>query len=117
MRFRFDHDYHIHSHLSLCSNDPEQTCENILAYGRRNGLRRLCLTDHYWDERIPGMQEFFFYRDQNTERVRRSLPLPQAEDCTFLFGCETDMDKENRLGIPKERFDDFVFIIYRKEFL
>ena len=30
MEFPIDHDLHCHSMLSKCSNDPEQTAENIL---------------------------------------------------------------------------------------
>ena len=30
MKYLIDHDYHIHSMLSLCSGHPEQTPENIL---------------------------------------------------------------------------------------
>ena len=37
MRYAFDHDYHIHSYLSSCSKDPEQTAERILAYAEENG--------------------------------------------------------------------------------
>ena len=29
MKFVIDHDYHIHSHLSLCSNDPEENTVEI----------------------------------------------------------------------------------------
>ena len=111
MKFVIDHDYHIHSKLSLCSDDPGQTTARILSYGVENGLRRLCLTDHYWDENVSGMEEFFFYRDQNTEWVRRALPLPQSEKCEFLYGCETDMSADLRIGLSPERYDEFDFII------
>ena len=37
MEYVIDHDLHIHSKLSLCSRDPEQTPENILKYGIENG--------------------------------------------------------------------------------
>ena len=29
----------------------------------------------------------------------------------FLFGCETDINRNLDVGIPKERYDDFDFII------
>lgn len=32
MRYSFDHDLHIHSQISSCSNHPEQTTERILQY-------------------------------------------------------------------------------------
>ena len=38
MKFQIDHDYHIHSKLSSCSRDPEQTNERILQYAKENGL-------------------------------------------------------------------------------
>lgn len=50
MKFKVDHDLHIHSHLSSCSRDPEQTPERILQYAKENGFKTVCLTDHYWDK-------------------------------------------------------------------
>ena len=41
MKFAFDHDYHIHSQISLCSSDPAQTPERILSYARENGLHTI----------------------------------------------------------------------------
>ena len=47
MRFICDHDYHIHSGLSLCSDDPKQTPKAILDFSKANGFKKICLTDHY----------------------------------------------------------------------
>ena len=109
MSFIFDHDLHIHSGLSLCSNDPEQTPERILAYAKENGLTTICLTDHHWDESVPGASSW--YQKQDTAHIRQALPLPQAEGIRFLFGCETDMDQFLTVGVPKEHFDRFDFVI------
>ena len=109
MKFKFDHDYHIHSGISLCSGDPEQTNERILQYARENGLSKICLTDHYWDSAVPGASSW--YKKQNSEHISMAKPLPQADGTQFLFGCETDMDKHLTVGIPQSRFDDFGFII------
>lgn len=109
MKFTFDHDFHIHSQLSSCSQHPEQTTENILAYAKKNGLTAICLTDHYWDERVDGPSDW--YAPQNTAHVKAALPLPQAEGIRFLFGCETDMRADMTIGISKERFDEFDFVI------
>ena len=38
MKYIYDHDLHIHSKISACSNDPEQTCERILQYAKENNL-------------------------------------------------------------------------------
>lgn len=110
MRFKTDHDLHIHSFLSLCANnDTEQNKYNILKYAEENGFNTICITDHYWDSSVPGASEW--YAPQNFENISKIKPLPQSEGIRFLFGCETELDKNCTLGIPKERFDDFDFII------
>ena len=83
MKFKVDHDLHIHSKLSSCSNHPEQTAENILAYAKENGFHTICMTDHFWDDAIPGASEW--YKPQNFAHISESLPLPQAEDVRFCF--------------------------------
>ena len=109
MKFTYDHDLHIHSRISSCSSDPEQTNEAILAYAKKNGLSTICLTDHYWDKAVDGASDW--YKPQDFEHISAARPLPKADGIEFLFGCETDMDRNMRLGIPKERFDDFDFVI------
>lgn len=109
MRYVLDNDMHIHSGLSLCSKDPEQTPERILQYAKDNGITTLVLTDHYWDESIPDVTNF--YTVQNFPWICQAKPLPQCEGIRFLFGAETDIDKNMRLGLPKEKFDDFDFVV------
>lgn len=109
MKFKIDHDLHIHSHLSSCSRDPEQTPERILAYAKAQGLTQICLTDHYWDSAVPGASKW--YMPQNFDHIKEAKPLPQAEGIEFLFGCETDMDMYTTVGLPPERYEDFDFII------
>lgn len=109
MKYIIDHDYHIHSHLSLCSKDPEQTNENILKYAKSHGLTSIVLTDHYWDSAIPGASNW--YAQQNFDHISKALPLPQDEEVKFLFGCECDMNASRTLGMPLSRFDDFDFVV------
>ena len=63
MRYVYDHDLHIHSRISLCSGDPEETNERILQYARDNRLSTICLTDHFWDETIPLSADSAFYKE------------------------------------------------------
>ena len=109
MRFLYDHDFHIHSELSSCSRDPEQSPERILAYAKENGLKKIVITDHFWDDRVPGASNW--YKPQNYDHISASLPLPQADGIEFLFGCETDFDKFCTVGVAKETLDKFAFII------
>ncbi len=109
MKYIVDHDYHIHSHLSSCSKDPMQTTERILKYAKDNGLKKICLTDHLWDDAVEGASDW--YAPQNCAHVSEALPLPQDDDVEFVFGCETELDKNLTLGLSPKSFDKFDFII------
>lgn len=109
MRYVIDHDLHIHTQLSSCSQHPLQTTENILRYALDNGLKTICVTDHYWDETIPGASGW--YAPQNTAHIRQSLPLPRAEGVRFLFGCETELRRDCVVGVSPARFDELDFVI------
>ncbi len=109
MRYVWDNDLHIHSKISLCSDDPEQTTERILEYARENNLKNIVLTDHFWDEKVECASSW--YRKQNFDHIKQALPLPQADGINFYFGCETDLDKNLTLGISKESFDKFDFVV------
>ena len=109
MRYIFDHDYHIHSKLSLCSQDEAQNKERILKYALDNGLGQICVTDHFWDISIPGATDW--YKAQNYEWISQILPLPQAENVEFLFGAETEMTKDFVVGTHRATYDKFDFVI------
>ena len=109
MKYIIDNDLHIHSLLSSCSGDAEQTAERILQYAKANSLKTVCITDHFWDDVIKGASEW--YAPQNYEHISKALPLPKDDNVRFLFGCESEMDKNFRLGISKEKFDFFDFVI------
>ena len=109
MRYQVDHDYHLHSFLSLCSSDPEQTAARMLAYAEENGLKELCMTDHFWDDAVPGSGDW--YGQQNYAHILASLPLPQSDKVHFYFGCETELNKAMTLAITKETIDKLDFVI------
>lgn len=109
MKYVWDNDLHIHSSLSLCSNDPQQTPGRILEYARVNGLKQICLTDHFWDETVEGASDW--YRKQDWNHICQALPLPQAEGIRFFFGCETELDRFLTVGISKKTMDKLDFVI------
>ena len=109
MKYVIDNDMHIHSFLSSCSNDPEQTPEAILEYAKKCGLKTICLTDHFWDQDagVPSK----WYASQDFSHVIKSKPLPKAPGINFFFGCEADLDKDRTLGITKEHMEAMDFIV------
>ena len=76
MRYIVDHDLHIHSQKSFCSNNPAQNPDALLAYAEANGFKTLCLTDLMWDSAIPGASDWL--AAQNFDHISSSLPLPQT---------------------------------------
>ena len=109
MRYILDHDLHIHSGLSTCSNDPEMTPQRILEHGEKYNFRQLCLTDHFWDETVEGARRW--YAAQDYPHIAQAKPLPQGEHVDFLFGCETELDSNFQLAVAPEHYDRFDFII------
>ncbi len=109
MRYIADHDFHIHSTLSRCCHDENQTPEAILNYAKENGFKKICLTNHFWDEKVKSEAEWI--DEHGFSYVSSVLPLPESDNIDYLFGCETDMDFNNVLGVSKERFDAFDFVI------
>lgn len=109
MKYRIDHDYHIHSFLSSCSRDPAQNPARILQYAEENGFRDICLTDHGWDASVPGADEG--YARQSLGFIRRALPLPQSAHVRFHFGCETDMNKQFVIGMSAQGIASLDFLI------
>ncbi len=109
MRYIADHDFHIHSTISPCCHDENQTPENILKYAQENGLNKICLTNHLWDEKVKSPADW--HPKQQFISVSSVLPLPQDENVIFLFGAEADMDYEFNVGVSEERYNEMDFII------
>ena len=115
MRYVADHDFHIHSTVSCCCRDENQTPETILNYARENGFSKICLTNYFWDENVKSEAEWI--DEHGYSFVSSVLPLPQDDKVDFLFGCETDMDFNNVLGVGKERLGVFDFIVVSTTYL
>ena len=109
MKYIIDNDLHIHSKISACSGNPEQTAERILQYAEENNYKTICITDHFWDDAVEGGSDW--YKPQNYDRISAIKPLPQSENVRFLFGCETELNSDLTLGISKEKLDLFDFLV------
>lgn len=109
MRFVADHDFHIHSTVSSCCHDEKLTPLAIFEYAVKNDYKRICLTNHFWDETVPSRATW--HPAHRSENIKSVLPLPQSENVRFLFGVETDMDFDNVLGIGEKWLKELDFII------
>ena len=85
------------------------TPENILKYAIDNCFTDICITDHFWDEKVPGATPYL--ADENLASLKASLPLPMVDGVRFMFGCETELDRHGTLAIARETFDEFDFVV------
>ncbi len=108
MNFPVDHDMHCHTFLSSCSSDPEQTPSALLTHALSHGYTLQCVTDHLWDNLVPGASRW--YTPQDIAHVTAALPLPRHDKVRMVFGCETEFTGD-RLGLAPEHFDLFGFIV------
>ena len=109
MRYICDNDLHIHTYISPCSADKRQTPEAILDYAKANGFSDICITDHFWDELIPGATPYLEREDVSS--LKSVLPLPSSSGVRFMFGCETELHMSGALAIARETFDEFDFVV------
>ena len=110
MRYVVDHDLHIHSFLSACSRNPEQNPKRMVEYARQNGLTKICVTDHFWDE-AQGSGAPCYGEENIFDKKAWLGEIPQQEDVRFLFGVETEMDRNMKLGLAPEHYDAADFIV------
>ena len=108
MRYIADHDFHIHSTVSRCCKDPLQTPERILKYAQENNFSKICLTNHFWDEKVKSDAEWI--EEHGYKYLTSVLPLPENENIDFLFGAEIDMDYNGILGISPEALSELDFV-------
>lgn len=110
MRYIVDHDLHIHSFLSACSRNPEQNPGRMVQYAKENGLKQICVTDHFWDEDQGSGAPC--YGEENVFDKKTWLgEIPQEDGVKFLFGVETELDRNMRLGLSREHFDVLDFVV------
>lgn len=108
---QIDHDFHVHTFLSSCSNDPASTPANILAAAAAVGLRALAVTDHMWDSGVPGASNWYASQDyEHIMQVRKQLPEDRHGIRVFI-GCETEYCGNGKIGISRETADKLDFVL------
>ncbi len=103
------HDFHIHTHLSLCA-DKSATAEAYAKAFKEQGIKKAGFSDHFWDDTYENSHAYLldntgqhnpkgFYIPQNLEYIsqfKAELAAVDFGDTKIFFGCETDYDPVNR---------------------
>ncbi len=103
-------DMHIHTTLSFCCHDPEQTLENIAAKMKEKGFRKIGICDHFW--RNPAVKPNGFYAPQTGDAI---LSLKKSADNSgfplqFLIGAEAEMVAPGIFGVDRAFKEQVDFI-------
>lgn len=109
---KIEHDFHIHTTLSLCANETA-TVENYLATAKKLGLKKLGFSNHFWDSAIGGAIEWYQQQDyEHVARLKLELDRVTAEDVKIYFGCETEYDPVHHgVALTEETAEKFDFIL------
>ena len=107
-------DWHIHTHFSGCSNDPEQNPAAIFRIAKETGLLAVGFADHLWqnpDKRVWPKD----LRGVNTEiidGVRREIAAAgTAEGLKVYVGAETEMTWMGGFCITREFAESLDFVL------
>ena len=110
-----DHDFHIHTTLSLCAHDETATVENYVRRAKRMGLRKLGFSNHMWDSAVScAPNDFYKVQDcAHVAQLRREIDRYNAEDDVDLyFGCEVEYDPARRdIALTERAAQAFDYIL------
>ena len=119
------HDFHIHTHLSLCSGKNGGTLAQYLGSAKEQGLKTLGFADHFWDAGV-GFDSLYinsknvsdvpyYYQTQNFEHVselKREIESTDTGDIKVLFGVEAEYDPVNHgIAVTEAVAEQLDFII------
>ena len=109
---RIEHDFHLHTNLSLCAK-REVTAADYVSNARRLGLKKIGLSDHFWDSAIEGANKF--YQPQDYEHIcllKPELEKLHCDDLQIFFGCETEYDPVHHgVAITEETAEQLDFLL------
>ncbi|MFH1568391.1 MAG: hypothetical protein ABIL09_10390 [Gemmatimonadota bacterium] len=106
-----DHDLHVHTFLSACSEDPQAVPERILARAAEAGVRTVGFADHLWDAAVSGASAWYRPQDfDHVSRIRAQLPADPGP-VRVLVGCETEYVGRGRVGISPETAARLDFVL------
>ena len=99
---KIEADLHVHTILSSCCSDHQQTVENVVPFLMDRGIRKIAFTDHMWNN--PSVAPSGWYAPQNGRSIleRKTRLKDMLFPIPVLFGAEADMCAPDKIGITKD---------------
>lgn len=107
---KIQHDIHVHTVLSSCTHDPEQTVANILTKAEEIGIKCIGFADHLWASHIPGASPWYKPQDENHVLSIKEELAKVDSPVKVLVGCESEFTGET-CGIDSKTAELFDFVI------
>jgi len=114
---KIDHDFHIHTRLSVCAGPNGGTFDAYMEQFIKEGLKKVGFSDHYWDE-LTRAAEGGFYPPQNTAHVLELKREIESKDAwnrygiEVFFGAEAEYDpKRHDFALSEEHAELFDYVI------
>ena len=110
---KITHDFHIHTHLSVCAKDSA-TVEHYRDTAKELGLKKLGFADHFWDETCGEPWNNFYLRQglEHVLELKKEIAAVDFGDVKTYFGCETEYDpRRQSAAITPAVAEQFDFII------
>ena len=112
---KIKHDFHVHTQRSLCA-PTDAAVETFAEAIIRENIEKVCISNHFWDAKIPPLSEDGYFTMQNLERISKDLPgiekLRRDTGAEIYFGCEAEYDPVHHdIAVSEETCEKFDFII------
>ena len=120
---KVNHDFHIHTYLSLCAPDKTGTVENYLESAKKHRLNKLGFANHFWGSE-PGDPEYYnnvkmnpnnYYLTQNYDyisQIKPDLEKYKNDEVKLYFGAECEYDPfKKSIAVSKDHVESFDFLI------
>lgn len=106
------HDIHTHSSLSSCCCDPKATVEAYLQKEKEMGMRLFGLSNHLWDERVPGASSWYKYQPIRAAKEAKTALQYANPGLKVLFGAEGEYyGNRDILGMSVEGAKEFDYVL------
>jgi HisJ family histidinol phosphate phosphatase len=109
---KIDHDFHIHTVLSACCSDANQTVENISRVARELGLKKIGFSDHTWEN--PMLVPSAWYQPQGGSRIielAHEAKRYADDDLEILVGCEVETIAPGKFSISEKFAADLDYVM------
>ncbi|MCQ2454970.1 MAG: PHP domain-containing protein [Clostridia bacterium] len=87
-----DHDFHIHTNLSICAN-RNSTLGMYVDLAKEQNIKKIAITNHMWDHAVKGYEDIEFYFDQNFDWIKpmkEEIKNTDTKGVKVLFGAEAE---------------------------